>query len=40
MCLLELYKPENAELNYCELIMLDENYSISVTEEQALLLNL
>ena len=35
MCLSELYKPEYAELNYGELIMLAKNYTVSITEEQA-----
>lgn len=37
MCLSELYKPEYAELNFGELITLAKSYSVSITEEQALL---
>lgn len=36
-CLSELYKPEYAELNYGELLTVAKNYSVSITEEQALL---
>ncbi len=36
-CLSELYKPEYAELNYGELLTVAKNYSVSITEDQALL---
>ena len=35
MYLSELYKPEYVELNYGELVTLATNYTVSITEEQA-----
>ena len=35
MCLSELYKPEYIELNYGELVTLATNYTVSITEKQA-----
>ena len=35
MYLSELYKPEYVELNYGELVTLATNYTVSITEKQA-----
>ncbi len=37
VCLRVLYKPEYAELNYGEILTVAKNYSVSITEDQALL---